>query len=150
MYHTPYKYDTVHARQYTFKSLGKREIVKVVEFIPTSTKNVYNLGFGDLLSNGEIDDTANSNNGGIIKIFATVIDILQHFTQKYPSVTIVFAGSTEDRTKLYNRIIKRYYQEFCKLFYISGAVETEDGVKYIPFDAGNPKFYVVFFVKRIN
>jgi hypothetical protein len=69
---------------------------------------------------------------------------LQHFTQKYPLAIIVFTGSTEERTKLYNRIIKKYYHEFSKLFSISGAVETEGGVKTIPFDPGNPRAYVVF------
>jgi hypothetical protein len=76
MSRTPYAYYKENGSRYKFISSGKRAIEKVVEFTPTTLKNVYNLGFGDLLPNGEMDDTANSNNGDIIKIFATVVNIL--------------------------------------------------------------------------
>jgi hypothetical protein len=35
--------------------------------------NLYNLGFGDLLPDGKIDDKVTSNNGDIIKVLSTVI-----------------------------------------------------------------------------
>jgi len=149
MYHTPYKYDRVHALQYTFISLGKREIVKMVEFTPTSVKNVFNLGFGDLLPNGEIDDMVNSNNGDIIKIFATIIHILQDFTEQNPSFEILFLGSTPQRTSLYNRMLKTYYQSFSEKFEITAAVRTKNGSTHVPFDPIGTNSYHSFLIKRI-
>ena len=94
MSHAPYSYKRVRPFGYVFISSGKRDIIKAVEFTPITINNVYNLGFGDLLPNREIDYKANSNNEDIIKVFATVIDILQEFTKMNPSFIIQFEGST--------------------------------------------------------
>jgi len=149
MYLTPYVYNKMHTCKYTFTSIGKRDIVKVIEFTPTQTKGVYNLGFGDLQPNGEIDDVVSSNNGDIVKIFATVIDILQDFTEQNPSYTILFFGSTSQRTRLYQRILRTYYQAFSKIFIVTGFVETETGTNEVPFDPASSTEYFAFFVKRI-
>lgn len=82
------------------------------------------MAFGDLLPNGEIDDKAHSNNGDIIKIFATVIDILHDFTEQNPSYIILFLGSTPLRTLLYKRILKTYYQLFSEKFAVHPAKDT--------------------------
>ena len=150
MSHLPYSYNRVHPLRYIFISSGKRDIIKMVEFTPTSTKNVFNLGFGDLLPTGKMDDKANSNNGDISKVFATVIDILQDFTKMNPSFIIRFEGSTFERTMLYNRIIRTYYQSFSKTYFVLGAIETEAGRESVPFDPTTSLVYSVFFVKRIE
>lgn len=98
MKNPPYEFSKELLHRYKFTSSGKRDIDKVVEFTPMSRSDVYNLAFGDRLPNGEIDDKANSNNGDIIKIFATVIDILQDFTEENPSFKVMFLGSTPLRT----------------------------------------------------
>jgi len=149
MSRTPYAYYKESGTRYKFISSGKRAIEKVVEFTPTTLKNVYNLGFGDLLPNGEMDDTANSNNGDIIKVFATVINILQDFTEANPSFEIGFSGSTFERTKIYNRIIKTYYQSFSKIFIVSGLTEVKGELKEVVYDPLGTCFYAAFFVKRI-
>ena len=71
----PYPYTRKISFRYTFVSKGKMRIEKSVVFAPTPVKNIFNLGFGDLLNDGTIDDTANSNNGDLIKVLATVIQI---------------------------------------------------------------------------
>jgi uncharacterized protein DUF6934 len=149
MSRSPYIYNKESGNRYNFISSGNRSIIKVVEFTPTS-KNIYNLGFGDLLPDGEIDDTVKSNNGDIIKVFATVIDILQDFTKINPSFIIAFEGSTFERTRLYNRIIRTYYQSFRKTYFVLGAIETEAGRESVPFDPTTALVYSVFFVKRIE
>ena len=150
MNNPPYEFRRVHAYRYIFESIGKRTITKVVEFSSTAINNSYNLGFGDLLSNGEIDDTANSNNGDIIKIFATVINILQDFTERHPTFNILFIGSTPLRTLLYKRILKTYYQAFNEIFSVFGIIETDNGPLLIPFDPKRSESYIVFLIKRIN
>jgi len=93
MTHAPYTYHRIQTSRYTFVSIGKKRIEKVVDFIPLKPKNFLNLGFGDLLPNGSIDYSVNSNNGDIIKVLATVVDILRDFTGEYPeaiSCTVEF------------------------------------------------------------
>ncbi|HRH47749.1 MAG TPA: hypothetical protein PLP23_03285 [Panacibacter sp.] len=146
----PYSYDRKYSTRYTFISKGKKGvIVKIVEFTPTSVKNVLNLGFGDLLSDGSVDDTANSNNGDIIKVLATVISIVEDFTAEYPDIKIVFAGSTVRRTELYHRILKMYYTGFKKEFIIT-ALKDDGNESYseVLFEPGSNNKYVAFFIKR--
>ena len=66
-----------------------------------------------------------------------------------PQAQIAFTGSTEERTKLYTRILKSYHSSFSKEFTISGFVNDGEGYKMIPFDPSVELGYVVFLVKRI-
>lgn len=150
MHNTPYVYSKVRPGRYHFISEGKRNIEKAVEFLPVPRVNVYNLGFGDVLPDGGIDDMTISNNGDIVKIFTTIINIVQDFTKEDPSTIIAFSGSTPKRTALYNRIIRTYYQSFSEQFAIWGIVETENGTDEIEFNPGMSCFYLVFFIKRIK
>lgn len=150
MTHIPYSYKRPHSERYTFISTGKKRIEKVVDFVPIGIKNIMNLGFGDLLPDGSVDDKANSNNGDIVKVLATVIDILKNYTSEYPQVEIFFAGSTHERTKLYTRILKTYYSEFSKGFAISGIVGSENKNTRISFDPKANIDYLAFLIKRIN
>lgn len=146
----PYIYDKSTSTRYTFVSKGKRgAILKVVEFTALTRENIINLGFGDLLLNGEIDDTANSNNGDISKVLATVIAIIKDFTNEYQESKIVFTGSTARRTAFYQRILKTYYDIFTEEFIITGLVETgKDSYEEMLFDKITSTKYLAFFVKR--
>jgi len=150
MTHVPYSYAHPHSRRYTFTSLGKKKIEKVVDFVPLKAKNVMNFGFGDLLPDGSIDDKANSNNGDILKVMATVVEILKNFTASNPQIVIYFAGSTDERTILYARILKNYYAIFSREFVIFGITGTEKDNKAIPFDPHANLEYLAFLIKRIN
>lgn len=79
MNNPPYEFNREHTHRYTFESIGKRTIIKVVEFSSTEISDVYNMAFGDRLPNDEIDDTVKSNNGDIIKVLATVIGYFTGF-----------------------------------------------------------------------
>lgn len=80
MTQTAYPYRKVRSKRYHFISVGKKRIEKVVEFIAIGG-NIFNLAFGDLLPDGSIDDQAVSNNGDIVKVLATVVDLLFDFQQ---------------------------------------------------------------------
>jgi hypothetical protein len=49
-----------HAERYTFTSIGKRKIKKIVEFVPIGIPDLVNLEFGDLQPDGSINDTVHS------------------------------------------------------------------------------------------
>lgn len=93
-----YPYKRLQSWRYVFVSDGKKKIQKIVDFIPIGKGNIVNVGFGDVLPDGSMDDKANSNNGDIIKVLATVVDILRDFTSLYPHSNVFFTGSTDERT----------------------------------------------------
>ena len=136
--------------KYVFSSVGKKVIVKVVEFSTTRTPDLYNLGYGDLLPDGTIDDKANSNNGDIVKVLATIVHIIRSFSSQYPGAKIAFVGSTGERTKLYVRILKMHYDDFCKEFRITALVKVSQSFKEVNFNPQLALPYLAFFVKRIN
>ncbi len=145
----PYPYDRRHLTRYSFVSKGKRgAIVKIVEFSPTSNKQIINMGFGDLMPDGSIDDESNSNNNDLVKVMATMISIIKDFTNQYPSYKIVFTGSSQKRNILYQRILRNYYIEFSRDFTITALEPTANGhYQEVPFDMENKNYYA-FFIKR--
>jgi hypothetical protein len=108
-----------------------------------------NLGFGDLLPDGSIDDKIASNNGDIGKVLSTVIMILKHFTALHPDNIIIFSGSTAERTRLYARILKLYYAAFSKEFMIYGVIGNKQCSQRISFDPCAQIDYFAFLIKRI-
>ncbi|RXK83472.1 DUF6934 family protein [Filimonas effusa] len=89
-----------------FTSEGKKgNISKRIVFSATEWKDVYNLAFGDIGANGEIDDFSISDNGDRNKILATVVDVVMAYTKRYPDRLIFFRGSTRERTRLYRMAV---------------------------------------------
>lgn len=107
------------------------------------------MAFGDLLPDGTLDDIAKSNNGDIVKVLSTVVKILDDFTTRYPRATIYFAGSTEQRTRLYGRIIKTHYTLFKCHFDITVIIKGEKGYRQLVFDPLKILDYTAFLIKRI-
>ena len=145
-----YPYDHVQASRYTFTSIGKKRIAKEVVFTHTGIRNIVNMGFGDLLPDGSIDDKANSNNGDIVRVLATIVQILIDFTSKFPNTEIFFSGSTQERTKLYTRILRTYYASFNKEFTINVLIKERDGYSELPFEPKADLKFLGFLIKRIH
>jgi hypothetical protein len=138
------------SHRYTFVSTGKIRIIKAVDFSPIGVENIYNLGFGDLLPDGSLDDTVKSNNGDILKVLSTVVHITRDFTTRFPTIEIFFIESTEERTKLYARILKMYHKDFKKEFKISGLIKKLTSYTAVPFEANNAFDYFAFLIKKID
>ncbi len=149
MSHSPYPYNQIRSRQYTFFSIGKMKIEKVVDFVSLGENNIINLGFGDLRPDGTVDDKVNSNNGDIVKVMATVVEILKHFTTNNPEAIIFFRGSTEERNQLYARILKTYYPTFSKDFILLAMIGNKEDNEVILFDPTMNIKYFAFLIKKI-
>lgn len=147
---TPYLYRQQGFERFVFSSMGKANIIKLVEFSTTSTPEVYNLSFGDLLPDGNVDDKVNSNNGDIRMVLVTIVQIIIDFTAQHPGAKIFFTGSTQERTNLYARILKMYYPEFSKEFSITALIRVGRINKEVDFNPNLDLRYLAFFVKRIN
>jgi hypothetical protein len=119
--------------RFDFVSNGKKGAIrKRVSFTFTDVENVYNLAFGDLGEDGEIDDLSVSDNGDRNKVLATVSYIVEAYTNQYPDRLIYFEGSTESRTRLYRMAIGLYLEELSLRFEIYGRVDQQ----IIPFTKG--------------
>jgi hypothetical protein len=72
---------------------------------------VYNLAFGDVDDDDEIDDYAVTDNGDRYKVLATVAVLVEAYTKRFPDHWILFRGSTEERTRLYRMAIGLHWGE---------------------------------------
>jgi hypothetical protein len=133
---------------FEFVSKGvKGEKKKIVQFSATAATNLYNLGFGDKLSDGTLDDNSISNNGDMEMVLATVAATVYEYTSKYPERSVIFAGSSESRTRLYRMAVFKNFEELSMDFVIFGVIKLANGnlakVSFIP-DIN----YVAFIVSR--
>lgn len=112
---------------FEFVSIGpKGRITKLVQYLPTNYKNLYNLGFGDKnLDTGEFDDNIVSGNGDSEKVLATIVATLYAFTDKHREALVYATGSTPSRTRLYRMGIAKYLDEALKDFDIYGEREAK-------------------------
>jgi hypothetical protein len=150
MINNAYPFDHTKASSYRFTSIGRKQIIKEVVFTRTSHRNIVNMGFGDVLPDGLIDDKANSNNGDIVKVLGTIVQIMIDFTNKFSDSEIFFAGNTPERSKLYFRIIHTHYHKLSKLFIITILEPTGTGFIERPFEPELPVTFIGFLVKRIH
>lgn len=148
MLRKPYPYEKHSVLKYTFTSKGITSIEKVVIFDGTPKERIFQLGFGDLGEDGEIDDMANSNNGDMVKVLVTILHIIRDFLKEHPEAKIVFLGSTPVRTALYQRIFKKYGHEFVSEFELSGISIVGHELEEIKFDPTRSGEYYNFFIKR--
>ena len=126
------------ALRFEFESLSpQKQIRKVVEYTPLpQNSNVYNLGFGDLKEDGTIDDLVVSDNKDMEKVLTTVIQTIFRFFESRPQNTILFLGSTESRTRLYQIVIAKNIDTMGDLLQIRGIrnAEVEEFVKGVNYE----------------
>lgn len=125
------KYEEVFGSQdsleFEFSSIGSKGVFKkIVQFTQTTDPSIFNLGFGDKLENGEIDDLIRNDNNDRNKILATIAVIVYEFTAAYPDKMVIFAGSTPERTRLYKMAISLNLKELQKDFHIYGVNLTHE------------------------
>ncbi len=102
---------------FEFSSIGVHGIIlKRVEFMATGLNDVFNLGFGDIGTDGEINDHSVSDNGDRNKVLATVVHTIFKYTERYPDRFIFFTGSSKGRNRLYRMAIDLNLDELLTLF----------------------------------
>jgi hypothetical protein len=142
--YSDYRYTDDYS-EFDFISTGKKgAIPKKITFTSIELENVYNLAFGDVDENGELNDYIISDNGDRNKILATIFSVVDLYTKKYPARWIAFRGSTIERTRLYRIAIGLNLEELCQIFEIY--IYTEEGLK--PFCKNME--VSVFVIKRKN
>lgn len=124
---------------------GKR-IKKVIAYLPTpENSNLFQLIFGDLLPNGDIDIYSISNNQDMRLILTTVVGTLAKFFEKYPQKMVAFTGSTTSRTRLYRATIAKFI-ETTELYYQVFGILEDDSIEIF-----NPNHqYYAYIIEQKN
>ena len=125
-----------------FRSEGDNGSIPKMVIFSYAGKKLWNLGFGDLQPDGDIDDSIVSNNNDLIKVISTVAKIAYEFSDKYPLRSIQIKPVDEKRRKLYNHVFRRNYNIINIDFEIIG-VNGRRGEDYSP-----KKFYESFKLNR--
>ncbi|WP_353719234.1 hypothetical protein [Dyadobacter sp. 676] len=129
-----YRYTTgTNSYVYKFISVGpKGKIKKIVIYSKTSSKDVYNLAFGDYVEcDDDLDDLSVSNNRDTQKVLATVASTLFYFLRKHPAAWVFAKGSSEARTRLYRMGISANIKKVSVEFTILGYHETEGWENFV-------------------
>ncbi len=77
--------------------------------------NVFNLSFGPMMENGDINDTIKIKHKNINKVFSTIIFYALTFIKNNESISIGVDGSNDARAYLYHRMFisnKDYLKEY--------------------------------------
>ena len=133
---------------YEFISIGKKELLKRVIFSKMDyPDNTYNLALATVVNKNSLDFEDKSNNGDIVKVFSTIIVCVSIYTDKYPDRIIFFKGNTNQKTKIYNEILKKHFKEFSKIFNIFGMI-IDDDEQSVAEEFKLSKNYSGFFIKK--
>jgi hypothetical protein len=112
--------------EYHFTSTGPNgDFSIIIQYTYIEKANVFNLGFGLLQEDGNVDDTFRTNNGDMEKILATVGNTVLSFSGKHPDIPVFATGNDMVRTRLYRRMLTRNKDAIEKLFRIYGQKDNE-------------------------
>ena len=119
------KYDIIASAslmQFEFYSSGpKGKILKQVAFRPfPNMPNVYNIGFGDVDADGQINDLIITGNDDSQKVLATVAITVYKFFEKYPAFYVYATGSSKARSRLYRMGFTNNLDEILLTFIVFG------------------------------
>jgi hypothetical protein len=136
--------ETASLSEFEFYSEGpKGKFKKRVKLVPLGEGSlVYNLAFGDVSSNGEIDDLSVTNNNDSQKVLATVASTAYKFLEQHPDCYLYATGSTRARIRLYRMGITNNLAEITADFLVYGFCGNE----WEAFERG--KEYEAFLVKK--
>lgn len=101
-----------------------RTVPKIVEYEEIEA-GTFNLAFGDIDSNGRLNDSVISNNGDMEKVLATVVQTALTFLEIYPERSVYFSGNSSARNRLYRAILNRDIESWSKIFEVEGIIEGE-------------------------
>lgn len=140
-------YRSTDLKEFIFRSVGpKGEIDIVVQFNETPDPNATHLSFGNKLPDGSLDDFVKNDNSDRNTILATVAAAVFEYTATYPEKTVVFAGSTPSRTRLYRMAITINFEELISSHVLFGLQHV--GLRFTSEKFIKGKSYAGFGVKR--
>lgn len=129
---------------------GTDLLVRVVSINPMDPDYItFNLSLGvaygdPWLATTKIDFEVMSNKGDVLKVMNTVALWVEMFLEKRPDAIIFFTGSTEKRTRVYQKLISRNWKLLHLRFIIKGMLDNE----FVDFEP-DKKYSGIAFAKKI-
>lgn len=108
------------ATQFVFFSEGRKGRIMKAVIISPYDGNRWNLAFGDVQPDGEINDSAFSNNQDVAKVIGSVAQAAIIFSENHPGCKLVIFPVDEKRRRLYNLVFRRRLAEIRPFFEIWG------------------------------
>lgn len=111
--------------KFEFQSEGPKGNIKKQIMFKAFDNNpiVFNLGFGDVDQNGNVNNMVISDNSDSQKVLATVALTIYKFYERHPDCYVFITGSTPSRTRLYRIGIGNNLAKIRNDFYVFGLVE---------------------------
>lgn len=135
---------------YSFESVGKRTLKKVVTFLEIGP-NFYNVALQTEENGKLLADTELSDNGDVRKVLRTTAAIIDYFSSKSRTAKLMIRGSEDKRQRIYQELLVRDI-EARKMYKVFGLQEVEqpDGTVqtvWVPLKRGET--YLAFLVFRV-
>lgn len=132
-YNTLQYYTDTYDLVFKFTSVGTKILDKAIIFQHIEN-NTFNLALVTIDTNGDINDTENSNNGDMSKIFSTIYECMLKFLKNNPKVIFNITSGDNKRMRVYCYFMNRYYDTITKNFNIFGELSDKTQVEYIKGD----------------
>ena len=110
-----YPFEEAADSEYTFMSIGNKGSVKKIVTFEEIQAGIYNVLLQDEVNGERLGDEVVTNNDDALKVINTVATIVQISLNKPHIAAVHIAGSTEQRTKAYQRRIFRELKSFAIL-----------------------------------
>jgi hypothetical protein len=128
---------------FQFSSTGTAgTVVRQVRFSGQKDGRIYHLDLRDLPAGKKSDPALLADNGDMDQVMATVIQIIEIYTERYPRRTIRLKGNTGQKAQLYRAALDKHLPILCPLFLI----ELEE--KLSAPDSGREIDAIAFLLKR--
>jgi hypothetical protein len=126
------------AHRFDFVSTGPINIIKSIVYFKTQDPYLVTLTLGNVLPDAKLDVLTVNDNGDRDKILATVVRSIGIFLNIHPDHTVMFAGNTPARTRLYKMVISKELPRLADCYLVHGITESSievfnSGANYIGF-----------------
>ena len=122
MVHTPYLHlqalRDFSAFQFTSTGLAG-PVTRQVRFNGQKDAGIYNLDLRDLPVTRKDDPGRVTDQGDMNTVLATLVQIIEIYTERYPRRTIRLKGDTQEKAHLYRMALDHHLDILCPLFIIN-------------------------------
>jgi hypothetical protein len=100
-------------------------IVRQVRFSGQKDGQVYHLDLRDLPAGKKEDQAPIADKGDRDRVLATLVQIIEIYTERYPGRIIRLKGNTKQKAQLYRESLDRHLSVLCPLFVITQDENSE-------------------------
>jgi hypothetical protein len=94
-------------------------VIRQVRFNGQGDAGIYNLDLRDLPVTKKDDPGRVTDQGDMKTVLATLIQIIEIYTERYPRRSVRLKGDTQEKTYLYRVALDRHLDILCPLFIIN-------------------------------